>query len=88
MLQVLEKLKEKALKRAEMTEDQVSGLIEERHTARKNKDFAKSDEIRSQLTLKGISLMDLPSGTTTWRPCVREGIDPVSGHVVSGDVAL
>lgn len=69
--EVLLKLKEKALIRAEMDEDEVSRRIEERTVARKNKDFAKSDQVRSELTAKGISLMDLPTGTT-WRPCVPE----------------
>ncbi|KNA08032.1 hypothetical protein SOVF_166310 [Spinacia oleracea] len=69
--EVLLQLKEKALIRAELTEDEVTHLIEERAVARKNKDFAKSDEVRSKLTTKGISLMDLPQGTT-WRPCVPE----------------
>ncbi|XP_074296783.1 cysteine--tRNA ligase 2, cytoplasmic-like [Silene latifolia] len=75
--EVLHQLKEKALLRAEMTEDDVSHMIEEREMARKNKDFSMSDQIRSQLTAKGISLMDLPTGTT-WRPCVPEGKDQVS----------
>lgn len=74
--QVLLQLKEKALIRAEISEDEVSRLIEERAVARKNKDFARSDQVRSELTAKGISLMDLPTGTT-WRPCVPEGIAPV-----------
>ena len=55
-----------------MTEEEISHLIEERAVARKNKDFARSDQVRSELTAKGISLMDLPTGTT-WRPCVPEG---------------
>jgi len=70
--QVLQQLKEKSLVRAEMIEDEILRLIEERTLARKNKDFAKSDQIRSELTAKGISLMDLPTGTV-WRPCVPEG---------------
>ncbi|KAL9229237.1 hypothetical protein vseg_004724 [Gypsophila vaccaria] len=76
--EVLQQLKEKALVRAKMTEEEVSCMIEERAMARKNKDFAKSDQIRGQLTAKGISLMDLPTGTT-WRPCVPEGKDQLSG---------
>ncbi|KAH9615075.1 hypothetical protein KSS87_012220 [Heliosperma pusillum] len=77
--EVLHQLKEKALLRAEMTEDDVSHMIEERAMARKNKDFSMSDQIRSQLTAKGISLMDLPTGTT-WRPCVPEGKDEISSE--------
>ncbi len=41
----------------------VSALIEEREAARRNKDFAKSDEIRDMLLEKGIVLEDTPNGT-------------------------
>lgn len=37
--------------------------------ARKNKDFAKSDQIRAELTTKGIALMDVGK-ETIWRPCL------------------
>ncbi|KAF2317788.1 hypothetical protein GH714_041101 [Hevea brasiliensis] len=69
MLKVLQQLKEKALKRAELTEQDVLGLIEERAMARKNKDFSRSDQIRADLTAKGIALMDVGK-ETVWRPCV------------------
>lgn len=62
-------MKDKALKRAGLTEDEVSQQIEERALARKNKEYAKSDEIRKKLSDIGISLMDIPGGTV-WRPCV------------------
>lgn len=65
--EVLEQFKEKALKRAGLTEEDVKQKIEERASARKNKDYKKSDMIRDELTAKGISLMDEPQGTT-WRP--------------------
>ncbi|KAG2709376.1 hypothetical protein I3760_05G235600 [Carya illinoinensis] len=68
-LEVLEQLKDKALKRAGMVENDVLHLIEERTLARKNKDFSKSDQIRADLTVKGIALMDVGDGTI-WRPCV------------------
>ncbi|KAL9232315.1 hypothetical protein vseg_007440 [Gypsophila vaccaria] len=64
--EVIQQLKEKALIRAKMTEDEVSSMIEERTLARKNKDFAKSDQIRSELTAKGISLMDLPTDSLSF----------------------
>ncbi|CAN1151647.1 Cysteine--tRNA ligase 2, cytoplasmic [Linum perenne] len=67
--EVLQQLKEKALIRAELEEDDVARLIEDRKAARKNKEFARSDEIRADLAKKGIALMDV--GTeTVWRPCV------------------
>lgn len=68
-LQVLQQLKERALKRAGLVEDDVTQLIEARTIARKNKDFLKSDQIRADLTAKGIALMDLGK-ETIWRPCV------------------
>ena len=52
-----------------MTEDEVLQQIEERALARKNKEYAKSDEIRKKLSDIGIALMDVPEGTI-WRPCV------------------
>ncbi|XP_031739350.1 cysteine--tRNA ligase, chloroplastic/mitochondrial isoform X2 [Cucumis sativus] len=65
----LQQLKEKALTRAKMTNDQVLQKIEERNAARKNKEYEKSDSIRTDLAAVGISLMDGPNGTT-WRPTV------------------
>ena len=62
-------MKDKALKRAGLVENDVLHLIEERTLARKNKDFPKSDQIRADLTLKGIALMDVGK-ETIWRPCV------------------
>ncbi|KAI4381457.1 hypothetical protein MLD38_007527 [Melastoma candidum] len=68
--EVLLQFKEKALERAGLTEEDISRLIEERVTARRNKEFAKSDQIRGKLTCKGIALMDV-GNETIWRPCVR-----------------
>ncbi|XWS22489.1 hypothetical protein CRYUN_Cryun29cG0039400 [Craigia yunnanensis] len=68
--EVLLQLKEKALTRAGLVEDDVVRLINERAEMRRNKDFLKSDQIRDDLEAKGIGLMD--EGTETiWRPCVR-----------------
>ncbi|MCD7470010.1 hypothetical protein HAX54_009568 [Datura stramonium] len=70
--EVLQQFKERALKRAELTEEDVLRAIEERKLARKNKDFARSDQIRTDLAAKGISLMDnIGTTETDWRPCVR-----------------
>ncbi|OQY19251.1 MAG: cysteine--tRNA ligase [Desulfobacteraceae bacterium 4572_35.1] len=46
--------------------EQVEGWIEERLQARKDKDFARSDEIRDELAAKGILLLDCAAGTT-WK---------------------
>lgn len=67
--QALQQLREKALIRASITEDQVLQKIEERTSARKAKQYEKSDEIRRELAAVGIALMDGPDGTT-WRPSV------------------
>ncbi|OVA16358.1 Cysteinyl-tRNA synthetase/mycothiol ligase [Macleaya cordata] len=68
--EVLEQLKDKALKRAGLTEEDVMQHIVERADARKKQDFSKSDNIRLELTAKGIALMDL-GNQTIWRPCAR-----------------
>lgn len=44
----------------------IDQLIDERNTARKNRDFARADEVRDQLQAMGISLEDVPGGTR-WR---------------------
>jgi cysteinyl-tRNA synthetase len=41
----------------------IQALIEERETARNNKDWARSDEIRDELLEQGIALDDTPNGT-------------------------
>ncbi|MEQ2400679.1 cysteine--tRNA ligase [Peptoniphilus hominis (ex Hitch et al. 2025)] len=51
--------------REEISED-IEGLIAERNAARKNKDFAKADEIRDKLKEMGIEIEDTRSGTT-WK---------------------
>ncbi|OIV90914.1 hypothetical protein TanjilG_16874 [Lupinus angustifolius] len=77
--EILQELKDMALKRAGLAEDEVLSLIEERTQARNNKDFPKSDKIRTDLTAKGIALMDV--GTETiWRPCIPS--EPIVVEVV------
>ncbi|GAA6112859.1 MAG: cysteine--tRNA ligase [Apilactobacillus sp.] len=51
------------LKEEKLDDSEVEGLIEERNQARKNKDFARSDEIRDQLKELGIILEDTAQGT-------------------------
>jgi cysteinyl-tRNA synthetase len=43
--------------------DDVQQLVDDRDEARKERDFARSDEIRDQLTSKGWEVMDTPKGT-------------------------
>ncbi|NP_001384102.1 cysteine--tRNA ligase CPS1, chloroplastic/mitochondrial [Zea mays] len=65
--EALQQLRDKALRRASITEELVVQKIEERTAARKAKQYEKSDEIRKELAAVGIALMDGPDGTT-WRP--------------------
>ncbi|WP_302116333.1 cysteine--tRNA ligase [uncultured Limosilactobacillus sp.] len=44
-------------------DEKIKQLIEERNLARKNKDFARSDQIRDDLKKQGIILEDTPQGT-------------------------
>ncbi|KAL6566374.1 hypothetical protein OROGR_001989 [Orobanche gracilis] len=67
--EVLQQLKEKALTRSHLTEEEVLHLIEERMLAKNNKEFSRSDEMRSDLAARGIALMDVGKATV-WRPCV------------------
>lgn len=46
----------------EILDDEIEKLIEERQTARHNRDFARSDEIRDELSEKGIILEDTKDG--------------------------
>ncbi|CAD6271929.1 unnamed protein product [Miscanthus lutarioriparius] len=62
LAEVLKQLKDKALKRAGLTEEKLQEQIEQRNVARKNKQFEVSDGIRKNLATKGIALMDEPSG--------------------------
>ena len=43
-------------------DDDIQALVDERQEARKNKDFARADEIRDMLKERGITLKDTPQG--------------------------
>jgi cysteinyl-tRNA synthetase len=49
-----------------LLDEEIEKMIEERNTARMQRDFAKADEIRNLLTEKGIILEDTPQGIR-WR---------------------
>ena len=51
---------------AEITEEEIEALINERNTARAEKNYARADEIRDELSEKGILLEDKAEGTL-WR---------------------
>lgn len=50
----------------DLLDSEIDSLIEERQTARKNKDFARSDAIRDQLLAQGILIEDTKEGIR-WR---------------------
>jgi cysteinyl-tRNA synthetase len=43
--------------------DEIERLIEERHAARRRRDFAAADRVRTDLAARGVLLEDSPSGT-------------------------
>jgi cysteinyl-tRNA synthetase len=42
---------------------EIDAMIERRNTARRDRDFARADEIRNELATRGIVLEDTPQGT-------------------------
>jgi cysteinyl-tRNA synthetase len=49
--------------KAEMLEPDIEAKIEERNAARRNRNFARADQIRDELAASGIILEDTPQGT-------------------------
>ena len=49
-----------------LAENEIEALIAERQAAKKNRDFARADEIRDSLKAQGVVLEDSREGTT-WR---------------------
>ncbi len=49
---------------------EIETLIQQRLAARKAKDFAEADRIRTELAIRGILLEDKPGGKTEWRRAV------------------
>ena len=45
----------------------IEGLLGERSAARVNKDWARADEIRAELTAMGVEVLDAAGGAATWR---------------------
>lgn len=57
------KLDDLLLKKMNLERAVIDALVAERAKAREAKDFAKSDELRNQLTAMGISVSDTPTGS-------------------------
>lgn len=68
ILNILQLSPEQFLKGAATQDDvqRIEALIAERAQAKKDRNFARADEIRSLLATEGIELLDSPKGTT-WR---------------------
>ncbi len=50
----------------EITDADIETLIAQRTAAKQSKNYAESDRIRSDLSAKGITLIDKPGGVTIW----------------------
>jgi len=59
----LDLLEAQASTDASLLADDIRKLVEERTEARKNRNFARADEIRDMLAERGIILEDTPEGT-------------------------
>jgi cysteinyl-tRNA synthetase len=59
----LRDLDDRLLKQKELTREQIDKIVIARVEARKSKDFAKSDELRSELNKMGIAVSDTPEGS-------------------------
>ncbi|MGD8861314.1 MAG: cysteine--tRNA ligase [Myxococcales bacterium] len=62
----LERVRGRRAERLKLSAEEIGRRIDERIQARKDKDFARADEIRDALAQLGVELMDGPEGTT-WR---------------------
>ena len=59
-----EKKKAEEAENADPFVREIKALIAERADAKKNKNYARADEIRNDLLAKGVTLIDTPQGTT------------------------
>ena len=64
--QFFQEKEQKSLAQLNISESDIAQFIQERLNARKEKNYARADEIRDELLAQGIILKDHPDGTTTW----------------------
>ncbi|MFQ5551929.1 MAG: DALR domain-containing protein, partial [Gemmatimonadales bacterium] len=50
-----------------LTDEEIEQKLATRNEARRQKDFAKADEIRAELAAFGITIEDRPDGTSRWK---------------------
>ena len=62
----LSRIRARRIQKMGLTEAAIDAKLVERVTARANKDFARADAVRQELSDLGVELMDTPQGTT-WR---------------------
>ncbi len=65
-LRLLESVKELEEEVQDALEPELQALLEERQKARKERNFARADELRQELLSRGIAIMDTPQGVT-WK---------------------
>ena len=63
----IHELRQLALLRADVTEEDISAAITARAEARQAKNYEEADAIRQEYVARGIGFQDSPQGTT-WRP--------------------
>lgn len=49
-----------------LSDSEIEALIQQRHQARSDKNYAESDRLRDELQAQGITLIDKPGGVTIW----------------------
>lgn len=64
----LAELRDLAVRRLNLDVAEIDRLIQERHLARSEKNWARSDEIREKLLAMGVQILDKPEGTV-WQVC-------------------
>lgn len=62
----IERVRDRKAEEAGVEREWVESRLRARHTARQEKDFAAADQVRAELSARGVEILDSPQGTT-WR---------------------